>query len=93
MCPGDEVDAAFGYRADPTLLAPTAAQQGVGGEGEDQQCLESRRGRHPNLVRCSYRQPYGREGAETWVGVQGRELQRAPEVLDVALAGVDGLSM
>ena len=33
----------------------------------------------------------GEEGAETWVGVQGRELQRAPEVLDVALAGVDGL--
>src|SRR5918996_753497 len=33
----------------------------------------------------------GKEGAEAWVGVQGRELQRAPEVLDVALAGIDGL--
>ena len=33
----------------------------------------------------------GEEGAEAWVGVQGRELQRAPEVLDVALAGIDGL--
>ena len=28
--PGDEVDAAFWYRADPTLLAPSAVQQGVG---------------------------------------------------------------
>src|SRR5215208_7358255 len=27
--PGNEVDAAFLYRADPTLLAPSAAQQGV----------------------------------------------------------------
>src|ERR671921_1334657 len=33
----------------------------------------------------------GEEGTEAWVGVQGRELQRAPEVLDVALAGIDGL--
>src|SRR5215210_489694 len=33
----------------------------------------------------------GEEGAEARVGVQGRELQRAPEVLDVALAGIDGL--
>src|SRR5919112_6346692 len=32
----------------------------------------------------------GEEGTEAWVGVQGRELQRAPEVLDVALAGFDG---
>src|SRR5215204_208495 len=66
--PGDEVDAAFGYGADATLLAPSATQQGVdaGGEagqpGEDQQCPESRRGRHPNPVRCSCRQPYGRGG-------------------------------
>src|SRR5215218_6448646 len=33
----------------------------------------------------------GEEGAEAWVGVQGGELERAPEVLDVALAGVYGL--
>ena len=33
----------------------------------------------------------GEEGAKAWVGVQGRELQRAPEVLDVALTGIDGL--
>ena len=33
----------------------------------------------------------GEKGAEAWVGVQGRELQRAPEVLDVALSGIDGL--
>ena len=33
----------------------------------------------------------GEEGAETWVGVQGCELQRAPEVLDVALTGLDRL--
>src|SRR5215207_3114617 len=33
----------------------------------------------------------GKEGAEAWVGMQGRELQRAPEVLDVALAGIDSL--
>src|ERR687893_2580554 len=33
----------------------------------------------------------GEEGAEAWVGMQGRELQRAPEVFDVALAGIDGL--
>src|SRR5215212_3599877 len=32
----------------------------------------------------------GEEGAETRVGVQGRELQRAPEVLDVTLAGLHG---
>jgi hypothetical protein len=32
--PGDEVDAAFGYRADPTLLAPSATQQGVGAKGQ-----------------------------------------------------------
>src|SRR5215204_4328159 len=33
----------------------------------------------------------GEEGSKAWVGVQRRELQRAPEVLDVALAGLDGL--
>src|SRR5215210_8991779 len=33
----------------------------------------------------------GEEGAEAGVCVQGCELQRAPEVLDVALPGVDGL--
>src|SRR5215208_389700 len=33
----------------------------------------------------------GEEGAETWVGVQRRELKCAPEVLHVALAGIDGL--
>ena len=32
--PGDEVDAAFGYRADLTLLAPSTTQQGVGAKGE-----------------------------------------------------------
>src|SRR5215210_295512 len=32
----------------------------------------------------------GEEGAEAWVGVKGRELQRAPEVLDIALPGVHG---
>jgi hypothetical protein len=33
----------------------------------------------------------GEEGSKAWVGVQRRELQRAPEVLDVAFAGLDGL--
>src|SRR5215218_6922478 len=67
--PGDEVDAAFGYRADPTLLAPSTTQQSVGAKGEtgqpgeDQQYSESRQGRHPNNpVRCSYRLPCGRGG-------------------------------
>jgi hypothetical protein len=46
--PGDEVYAAFWYRADPTLLVSSTTQQGVGAKGEarepgeDQQYPESR---------------------------------------------------
>ena len=46
--PGDEVDATFWYRADPTLLVPSTTQQGVGAKGEarepgeDEQYPESR---------------------------------------------------
>ena len=94
---GYDVDAAFGYGADAAALVPAAAQEGVGGEGErgdayeDEEDAEGRRGGHRLDGAVLPRAGHAREeGPEPGVGVEGGELERAPEVLGVALAGLDG---
>src|SRR4028119_2122602 len=79
------------------MRASRARERGGGGRGaRGAGCWERQApeggGRSPRLVRAVLSGAgHAREqGAEAWVGVEGGELQRAPEVLGVALAGLDG---
>ena len=94
---GYDVNAALGDGADTAALALAAAQEGVGGEGErgeayeEQECAEGDGGGH-RLDRAVLPGAghAGEQGAEAGVGVEGGELERAPEVVGVALPGLDG---
>ncbi len=78
---GYDVDAALGDGADAAALAPAAAQEGVGGEGEggdayeDEEDAEGRRGGHRLGGAVLSRAGHAREeGPEAGVGVEGGEL-------------------
>ena len=94
---GYDVDAALGDGADAAALAPAPAHEGVEGEGErgeayeEEEYAEGGGGGHRLEGAVLPRAGHAREeGPEAGVGVEGRELERAPEVLGVALAGLDG---